>query len=162
MTAKTESADKAIIRPASDADWPAIVAMRNDLNAHELEGCPHASIQKLTLEQFKAHWGSTMADPDYCWRIVEADGRPIGFGLLYVQKPKVAPLGGFVHWAYLAPGERRQGRGELLMEHLLQWAREKNVQRVELQFIDGNQSAERFWHKMGFRPYARKCVKSLD
>jgi hypothetical protein len=36
------------------------------------------------------------------------------------------------------------------------------VDRVELQFIDGNSIAERFWTKMGFRPYARKCVKYLD
>jgi GNAT superfamily N-acetyltransferase len=144
------------------ADWPAIVAMRNDLNALELQGCPHASIQKLTLTEFQAHWGPTLDDPDYCWRIVEVVGRPIGFGLVYVVKPKVEPLAGFVHWAYLEPDQRRQGRGELLLDHLLQWARAKKVQRVELQFIDGNEIAERFWQKLGFRPYARKCVRMLD
>jgi GNAT superfamily N-acetyltransferase len=162
MTANRDRIEEVIIRPVRTGDWPAIVAMRTALNVHELQGCPHAAIQKLTLEQFQAHWGPTLDDADYCWRIVEADGRPIGFGLLYLQKPKVEPLGAFVHWAYLEAAQRRQGRGALLMEHLLQWARDRKVRRVDLQYIDGNESAEHFWQKLGFRPYARKSVRYLD
>jgi GNAT superfamily N-acetyltransferase len=135
--------------------------MRNDLNSHELEGCPHASIQKLTLEQFAAHWGPTLQDPDHCWRIVEVEGRPIGFGLIYLLKPKLDPPAAFVHWAYMERGRRRQGLGQLLLDQLLEWARSRRVERVELQYIDGNEAAEQFWSKLGFRPYARKCVLRL-
>ena len=151
-----------IIRPAQSRDLPTLVAMRNALNQLELAGCPHASIAKLTLDEFSAHWSPTLADADYCWRIVEVEGTPVGFGLLYIMKPLVAPLAGFVHWAYVEPSCRRKGLGQRLIEHLFAWAREKNVERIELQFIDGNEIAERFWAKMGFLPYARKCVKQLQ
>ena len=118
----------------------------------------HASITKLTLEEFSAYWGPTFADADYCWRIVEADGNAAGFGLLYILKPRVPPLAGFVQWTYIDPSCRRKGAGQELVENLFAWARDRHVQRVELQYIDGNQFAERFWRKMGFEPYARKCV----
>jgi GNAT superfamily N-acetyltransferase len=150
------------IRPARREDLAAIVAMRDALNALELQGCPHASIQKLTLEQFTAMWGHTFDDPAYCWRIVEMGGKPIGFGLIYLQSPRTEPPGAFIHWAYLNEGQRRRGLGQALLDDLLGWARERGANRVELQFIDGNEIAQHFWAKMGFRSYAFKCVHYLQ
>ncbi|MCI0457275.1 MAG: GNAT family N-acetyltransferase [Gemmataceae bacterium] len=149
------------LRPATRADLPAIVVMRDALNVLELSGCPHASIQKLTLEEFSALWGPTLDDPAYCWRVVEAQGQPVGFGLIYLQALRTTPPGAFLHWAYLEEGVRRQGVGKMLLDALLGWAREQRAARVELQFIDGNEGARRFWEKMGFMPYARKSVRYL-
>ena len=150
------------IRPATLNDLPAIVAMRNDLNALELAACPHAAIQRMTLEQFTAQWGRTIGDPDYCWRLVEAGRQPVGFALIYLTTPRVAPTPAYLQWAYLAPPYRRRGVGRMLFEHLAGWARARGAGRIELQFIEGNEPAERFWAKVGFRPYARKCVHYLD
>jgi GNAT superfamily N-acetyltransferase len=150
------------LRPATTNDLPTLVAMRNDLNALERAGCPHAAIQPLTLEEFAAVWGPTLGSPTHCWRVVEADGRPIGFGMIYLLFPQTRAPGAFLQWAYLAPEFRRQGTGRLLLDHLLEWARSQGARRVELQYIDGNQIAEQFWTRMGFRPYARKCARDLS
>jgi GNAT superfamily N-acetyltransferase len=150
------------IRPASANDLPAIVAMRDALNALELAGSPHAPIQRLSVEEFTALWGPTLADPAYCWRVVGADGEITGFGLIFVMTPRIEPLGAFLHWAYLEPTYRRQGLGQLLLGELLSWARSVGANRVELQFIEGNVAAEQFWSKNGFQPYARKCVRHLN
>jgi GNAT superfamily N-acetyltransferase len=151
----------ATLRPATPDDLPAIVAMRDDLNVLELRGCPHASIQKLTLDQFAALWGHTFDDPAYCWRIVEVDRQPAGFGLIYLQSPRTEPPGAYIHWAYVKEGTRRRGLGQALLDDLVSWARGHGANRVELQFIEGNEIARRFWTKMGFRPYAFKCVHYL-
>ncbi len=145
------------IRPALRADLPAIVQMRNALNQLELAGCPHAAILRLSEEQFAAHWGPTFDSPEHCWRIVEAAGKPVGFGLLYLV-PKPPPAGAFIQWAYVDPAHRRHGAGQQLLEQLTAWARGNGARRIELQFVEGNEIAARFWTKMGFRPYARKCV----
>jgi GNAT superfamily N-acetyltransferase len=150
------------IRPATADDLPAIVAMRDALNELERSGCPHAAIQRMTLEEFSSVWGATLSSPTHCWRIVEADGRPIGFGMIYLLFPQMRSTGAFIQWAYLDPAHRRQGLGQMLLDHMLDWARAKGAKRVELQFIDGNKAAERFWDKMGFRPYTRRCVRDLD
>lgn len=93
------SADGVMLRPATTADLPALVAMRDDLNVLEREGCPHASIQRLSVEQFASLWGQKIDDADHCWRIVEIDGQPAGFGLIYLQKPLTPLPGAFLHWA---------------------------------------------------------------
>lgn len=150
-----------LIRPATAADLPAIVAMRDALNALELAGSPHAPIVRLTVDEFAAVWGPTLDDPGHCWRVVEVDGRLVGFGLIFLTTPRTVPPGAFVQWAYLDPTCRRQGLGRLLFDQLSAWAQSMGANRIELQFIEGNVSAERFWAKTGFRPYARKCVKYL-
>ena len=150
------------LRPAKASDLPAIVAMRDKLNQLELAGCPYASIQPLSLEEFTAVWGGTFDSPSHCWRIVETEGRPIGFGLIYLTMPKITGSAAYIQWAYVEEAFRRHGIGQLLLAELLDWAKKQGANRVELQFIDGNQEAERFWTKMGFRGFARKCLRSLN
>ncbi|MGE3804474.1 MAG: N-acetyltransferase family protein [Gemmataceae bacterium] len=149
------------IRPATRADLPAIVAMRDDLNLHELKGCPHASIVRMELDPFTKVWGHTFDSPGYCWRLVELDGKPVGYGMIYLLSPRLEPPIAYVQWAYVAPTCRRLGLGERLMGDLADWAKQQGAGRIELQFIDGNEIAEGFWMKMGFQPYARRCVRYL-
>ncbi|MBL8794645.1 MAG: GNAT family N-acetyltransferase, partial [Planctomycetia bacterium] len=132
-----------LIRPATVQDLSAIVAMRDRLNDLERAGCPHAAIQPFTLEQFTAQWSASMSNPNFCWRIVEVEGRPVGFGLIYLNTPQVPRSAAYIHWAYLDDSLRRQGTGGRLLDDLLAWAKAKGAQRVELQFIDGNTGAER-------------------
>lgn len=155
------ASDIVTFRPASADDLPAIVALRNKLNILELAGSPHAPIQRLGVDEFTALWGLTLTRPDHCWRIVEAAGQAVGFGLIYLL-PNSRPLGAFIHWAYLEPEYRCRGWGQALFDHLMDWARNQRAARIELQFIEGNEAAQRFWSKMGLRTYARKCVYYFD
>jgi GNAT superfamily N-acetyltransferase len=157
VAAPLAARDAIAIRPARLEDLPTLVTMRDALNALEREGCPHAPIQRLSLDEFTALWGGTLYDRQHCWRIVEQLGKPIGFALVYLL-PKSRPLGAFLHWAYLQPEQRRQGLGRVLLDHLVEWMRGQGAVRIELQFIEGNEGARQFWTKVGFRPYAQRCV----
>jgi GNAT superfamily N-acetyltransferase len=152
------AAGSAFVRPATRDDLPTIVAMRDDLNRLELHGTPHAPIQPFSLAEFTALWGHTFDSPKHCWRILEVDGQPAGFGLIYLMTP---PTGAYLHWAYVDPARRRHGLGRRLLDELVSWARSHGTDRVELRFIEGNDIARQFWTKMGFRPYARTCVYYL-
>jgi GNAT superfamily N-acetyltransferase len=149
------------LRPATRADLPVIVAMRDELNDLELTGCPHAPIIRLSVQQFTALWGHTFESSQHCWRVVEEEGRPVGFGLIYLMAPPTRPQGAYLHWAYLRPGHRQRGTGRRLFDELANWARQHGVERIELQFIEGNELARQFWTKVGFRPFAAKCVHYL-
>jgi GNAT superfamily N-acetyltransferase len=151
--------DAVTIRPATMADLPVIVGMRNRLNQLEYSGCPHASIQPLSLAEFTELWGGTLDGPDHCWRVVEVHGQVVGFGLIYLLTPKIPRSAAYIQWTYLEPDHRRKRIGEDLVSELMRWAYQKKASRVELQFIDGNVAAEQFWTaSRGFRPFARKCV----
>src|SRR5262249_12231913 len=121
---------------------------------------PHAPIQRLSLAEFTALWGPTLDDPAYCWRVVEVDGRLVGFGLIFLTG-QTHPPGALVQWAYLEPAYRRQGLGQLLVGQLFTWAQSAGANRIELRYIEGNAGAERFWAKLGFRSFARQCVRYL-
>src|SRR5262249_55432574 len=121
-----------LIRAAKLSDLPAIVAMRDSLNVLERSGCPHASIIPLSLEQFTALWGSTFDSPSHCWRIVEVDHRPVGFGLIYLTSPRTTPPSAYVQWAYLEETQRRSGLGQKLFEQLTDWAKQQGASRIEL------------------------------
>jgi GNAT superfamily N-acetyltransferase len=151
---------EAMLRPARRDDVPALVKMRDELNALELQGSPHAPIRKLSVTEFDERWGVTIGTEDHCWLIVESSGGPVGFGMIYLM-PQPTPPAAFIQWAYLDQRQRRRGLGEQLLGHLTEWARGKGANRIELQFIEGNEAAQRFWTKMGFQPYARKCVQYL-
>jgi GNAT superfamily N-acetyltransferase len=159
--AQVPTAGSVSLRPATRADLPAIVAMRDELNNLELAGCPHAPIIRLTLDEFTALWGHTFDSAGHCWRIVEQGGRPIGFAFVYLITPSTRPPGAYIHWAYLRPGHRQQGTGRRLFDELAGWARRHGAQRIELQFIEGNEPARHFWTKVGFRSFAHKCVHYL-
>lgn len=58
---------------------------------------------------------------------------------------------GVVQHVYVAVEYQRQGVAELMIDYLDAWFRKKQVHSVELQVIDGNDQARRFWEKMGFR-----------
>jgi GNAT superfamily N-acetyltransferase len=160
--AQAATAGSVALRPATRADLTAIVAMRDELNDLELAGCPHAPIVRLSLEAFSALWGHTIDSAGHCWRIVEEDGRPIGFGLIYLMTPQTQPPGAYLHWAYLGTDHRQRGTGRRLFDELAAWARRQGAQRIELQFIEGNELARHFWTKVGFRGFAHKCVHYLD
>jgi GNAT superfamily N-acetyltransferase len=156
------SAPLVVFRQATADDLPFIVAMRDALNALELAGCPHAPIQRLSVQEFHDYWGPSLDDPDYCWRVIEVAGRTVGFGLIYLTVPKKAPQSAFIHWAYLDETHRGQGIGKRLLDHLIAWARGRGAECVQLQFIEGNAGAERFWTREGFRTYASRCVLYLS
>jgi len=158
---EVRAAGSVCLRPATPADLPVIVTMRNELNDLELAGCRHAPIIRHNLDEFTALWGHTLDSPQHCWRLVEEAGQPIGFGLIYLMTPPTRPPGAYLHWAYLRAGHRQRGTGRCLFDELASWARLKGAVRIELQFIEGNELARQFWTKVGFRPFASKCVHYL-
>lgn len=152
--------DEPILRPARRDDLPLIVQLRDALNALELRGSPHAPIRRLSVPEFDELWGATIGTENSQWTVIELGPKLIGFGLIYLV-PKPPPAGAFIQWAYVEESERRHGLGQKLLDHMTAWARDRGANRIELQFIEGNETARRFWTKLGFRPYAQRCVRYM-
>jgi GNAT superfamily N-acetyltransferase len=52
---------------------------------------------------------------------------------------------------WVDPGFRRQGIGALLVQRVIDWAREARYSQVVLWVVDGNDDAERLYKRHGFR-----------
>lgn len=61
------------------------------------------------------------------------------------------PLIGFVAHFYVTKEARQSGIGRKIYKELHAWFLEKNVRSIELQVVNANQAALKFWHRMGFK-----------
>jgi GNAT superfamily N-acetyltransferase len=52
---------------------------------------------------------------------------------------------------WVDPGFRRQGIGALLVQRVIEWARETGYSQLVLWVVDGNDDAERLYARHGFR-----------
>jgi GNAT superfamily N-acetyltransferase len=52
---------------------------------------------------------------------------------------------------WVDPGFRRQGIGAMLVERVIDWAREAGYSQLVLWVVDGNDGAERLYKRHGFR-----------
>jgi ribosomal protein S18 acetylase RimI-like enzyme len=56
---------------------------------------------------------------------------------------------------WVAPGYRRRGIGQLLVDEIANWARSRHVRSLELMVTSVNDSATRFYERLGFQRTGR-------
>jgi diamine N-acetyltransferase len=69
-----------------------------------------------------------------------------------------------IHIDQLSVSEKykRNGVGAILMDKAEKLAKELNINRMELDYLEFNLNAKSFFHNKGFLPYRGKMVKHLD
>ena len=68
---------------------------------------------------------------------------------------------GYLNDLYVAPQARRQGLAQALAAYAEGWLREQDVKVLELQVLDQNDGAWKFWKQQGLEPIGRLCCKYL-
>ena len=95
-----------------------------------------------------------LANPDVGVWLLEEDGRAVGYvlaGPCKLDNPDVTPHCGEIHRMYLLPEYQGGGRGQRMMEAALDWLEARGRRRVWLGVFSGNEGAQRFYHRLGFR-----------
>jgi GNAT superfamily N-acetyltransferase len=133
-----------VIRPATEADVPALVAMIRELA--ELE---HLSDQVVTTEDDLAR---ALFGPD---AIVHDSVVDLGDGALAAHalwfrtfSTFLGKTGIWLEDIYVREGHRRQGHAGALLRHL----REQTEGRVEWEVLEWNVPAIDFYQRLGARP----------
>ena len=83
--------------------------------------------------------------------VAERSGFPVGFGVLWA----VSDTAQLLEFAVDA-SHRRQGVGTGLMRSLMEAARLRGCEKMELELHEGNFPAQSFYEKMGFRVAGRR------
>jgi GNAT superfamily N-acetyltransferase len=142
-----------VYRPASEADFPRLVAMYEKLNAYFYEVgylLPHPeNVGEAWLESFRRTLGrfSNVF-------VAEREGRLLGF-ILCRLKRLPAYMGGLmvgeVSDVWVEAEARRFGVGAALVQAGLGWLRGQGVHSVEVQVLSGNEGSLRFFESLGFK-----------
>jgi ribosomal protein S18 acetylase RimI-like enzyme len=139
-------------RPANEADFPALAAMYEQLNAYfatvgYLLPRPE-NVGGMWLDSFRRTLGrfSNIF-------VAERDDRLVGFHLCRIKRLPAhmgGALAGEVSDVWVEPEARSQGMGEALVQVGVAWMREQGVQSIEVQVLSENEGSLRFFQRQGF------------
>ena len=128
-----------LIRPATEADLPAIHALMYELAVHE--NAPEAVA--ATLDEYRADFQAGIFES----HVAELDGQVVGMTLFFMAysswKGKMLYLDDFV----VTEAHRRSGAGQLLFDAFLEEGRRRGCRLVKWQVLDWNEPALRFYAK---------------
>ncbi len=147
------------IRPASEADLPAVNRLRAQVNEVHVQGRP--DIFKPGFGQdIQDHLAQRFADEEGGVLVAEADGRIAGFAMVqYIHRPESPynlPRDYYqVEEFGVDPAWRRQGVATALTAYMKADAKRRGFPRIELDMWEFNQGALAFYEAAGFRTYRR-------
>jgi ribosomal protein S18 acetylase RimI-like enzyme len=108
--------------------------------------------------------GSQLGDPDSIVLVAEHDGRVVGYVYAAVEPASWKELrdrAGYIHDVLVDEGHRRSGMAEDLMNAAVDWLRSRDVPRVVLATASQNESAQRLFQRLGFRPTMIEMTREL-
>ena len=138
------------IRELERREWE----LFRELRLRALAESPNAFARRFVDErgQPDAHWirltESVTMPGGQIMLLAEEDGRSCGlvFGLLDREHPTTGHVGGM----WVEPESRRRGAGAALLRAVIDWARLRQLERLELWVTEGNDRAMRLYERSGF------------
>ena len=132
---------KVIIRRAEKEDCPRLLELINELA--EYEKAPQEVT--VTLAHFTE---SSFGKNPVCWSFVaETDGKIVGFALYYIRYSTWKGQAMYLEDILVTQKMRGKGIGRLLMDRLIEEAKEKKFNRIIWQVLDWNEPAINFYKK---------------
>lgn len=124
-----------------------------DLRLAALADSPDAFGSSLAGEQGRsdAEWSARLAPSDGDLPLVaEVDGRPVGLAWGRIEQTEADTARVYQMW--VAPEHRRSGAARLMLDAIVDWARDKKLRRVELFVARDNTPATELYLAAGFKP----------
>ncbi len=136
-----------LIRPATTANVPVILALIRDLATYE------QSTEEVVGTEADLHSSLFGEAPVVTCHLAERDGEVIGFALWFRNfSTWLAKPGVYLEDLYVKAEARGHGVGRALLMELVRIARERGYGRVEWSVLDWNTDAIGFYRSLGATP----------
>ena len=145
-----------VIRPATEADVPAIADLIRGLARYEkLEQDVTMTEELLAKSLFGPRpYAETL--------LAEESGKPIGFALFFHNFSTFLALPGiYLEDLFVVPEHRGRGVGRALLKELARIAVERGCGRLEWSVLDWNRDAIGFYERLGATPNSEWTVYRL-
>lgn len=154
------------IRPATIADYDAMTTLYGEVDRMSHGMLPAIFPPADRPWRSRADIAAALADPHARYLVAEVDGRVIGLLLAKYHATPAAPW--FNARRYVEVEDltvlstaRRGGAGSALMRAGEDWARTLGVTTVDLQVIEPNDGARRFYERLGYRTRSRRMTREV-
>ena len=135
----------AIVRPATEADVPAILDIYNEAILHTTATF---DIEPQTLDE-RLQWFRETRPPQ-CVIVAEVEGGVVGWGCLRSFRPRVAYRFTVEDSVYIHEEHRGNGVGALLLAELIERAKKGGFHTVIAAMTEGNPASEALHKRFGF------------
>ena len=150
------------VRELERREW----ALFRELRLRSLADSPDAFARRFVDEQAQpdVHWirlaESVTVPGGQVMLVAEDDSRALGltFGLFDKERPKTGHVGGM----WVEPESRGRGAGQALLSAAIDWARSRDLERLDLWVTEGNRPATRLYERTGFTDTGRRDAHPLN
>ncbi|MCO7125444.1 GNAT family N-acetyltransferase [Sporolactobacillus shoreicorticis] len=100
------------------------------------------------------------SDPDSTFLVIEDEDQITGYAWIQVLNRKENPFKKArtvleIHQFSIMQAARRKGCGTFLMNDICQFAKNKGIKEIDLNYWSDNETAERFYRKQNFKIYRK-------
>ncbi len=129
------------VRPAVKEDCPRMMELVHELAVYE------RAPDEVTVTP--EHFAESGFGPAPVWWafVAEAEGKVVGFALYYIRYSTWKGCRMYLEDILVTEAYRRNGIGSLLMNRLVQEAKEKNFHGISWQVLEWNEPAIKFYEK---------------
>ena len=144
-------------RHATPVDYESVEALWLELNRHHVRAEPEL-IKPVDTYLSRDDYNAVVQDPKQTILLLLEESNIVGAAWLvermHVGGQAIEMPVAFMQEFCTRESRRRRGLGQELMKAVEQWAKERDVARIEFNVWAGNKSAISFYEKLGFG-YAR-------
>jgi ribosomal protein S18 acetylase RimI-like enzyme len=152
------------IRAATLEDYPALTALEAEVQAIHVEGAPH--VYRPGGVYSRESYAELFASPGNAVVLAVEGVEAVGYMHYEIRESAeteftYARRSLHIHAISVSEAQRRKGYGEALMDYALARAAENGVDRVTLDVWAFNESALRFYERLGFIPTKIRMAREL-
>ncbi|KGK88103.1 sortase [Desulfosporosinus sp. HMP52] len=154
------------VREAVIKDYESLCEVYVELDEQHRLNHPELFILPEDYAKAKEYLLESINDSNKGLFVAEADSKVVGFAECYLQKSSNFPIIKKREWIQLdgiavREGYQKHGIGRLLLRRVIEWAKNKDVDRIELKVYSFNSNAEQFYARNGFRELSKAMYLNI-
>ncbi|MFC0189551.1 GNAT family N-acetyltransferase [Fictibacillus aquaticus] len=126
-----------------------------------------AHFKPFEQEPIQHFFESLIEKPNHKMLVAEDEGEPVGYAWIEIKHfPENAFKHAYdmlmIHQISINSTKRNMGYGTRMLEHIDELARERGINKVELDYWNDNTKAKRFYEKNGFVIYREYVFREVN
>ena len=154
------SSAEPILRQATAEDFERIKPLWQALYQHQVEHGMQVQLPEGAYSAWLTSMEPFLARFANVW-VGEVNGAIVAFvaGRIRLMPPYFGSATiGAISEVFVSETHRGRGIGHRLLDYALDWFRDQNITRIELQVVAGNPDASRFYQQLGWHEELRQMV----
>ncbi len=144
------------IREGVISDYEGLCEVYVELDEQHRIKHPEIFIKPDDYARAKEYISESISDINKALFVADVDSKVIAFAECYIQKSSNFPVMKEREWIQLdgiavKAGYQNHQIGSLLLEKVVEWAKIKGINRIELKVYSFNKSADKFYSRKGFK-----------